>query len=148
MKHLQTLVIIDQVDLVVQVQRVEVEKECLESHEGYSVSVHPRPFVRVAGNNNFAEGITDVAQRVGLLLPLLGIGDGKRRLYVYAFGCLVDHKIDFACYLGSSSVYHGVCGDPIIKWQSSGSLVPFLTQAEIPGPKLMFGTKCPSMMSR
>ena len=45
------------------------------------------------------------------MLALSGIGDGKRRLYVYALGCLVDHKVDFACYLGSDSVDHGVCGD-------------------------------------
>ena len=52
-----------------------------------------------------------MAQRIGLLLSLSWVGDGKRRLHVYALGCLVDHKVDFACYLGSGSVDYGVCGD-------------------------------------
>ena len=65
-------------------ERVGVEKEGLKSHEGYSVSVHPWPFVWVAGNHNLAEGITDMAQRIGLLLSFFGVGDGKRRLYVYS----------------------------------------------------------------
>ena len=42
-------------------QRSGVEEKGLESHEGYSVSVHPWPFVRVAGNHNLAEGIADMA---------------------------------------------------------------------------------------
>ena len=52
-----------------------------------------------------------MAQGIGLLCSFLRIGDGKRRLHVYARGCLVDHKVDFACYLGSCSVDYRVCGD-------------------------------------
>ncbi len=38
-------------------KRVGIEKEGLKSHEGYSVSIHPRPFVGVAVDHNLAEGI-------------------------------------------------------------------------------------------
>ena len=43
-------------------ERVGVEEEGLKSHEGYSVSIHPWPFVWVAGKHNLAEGIADMAQ--------------------------------------------------------------------------------------
>ena len=52
-----------------------------------------------------------MAKGAGLLRAFFCVGDGKRRLHVYALRCLVDHKVDFACYLGSSPVDCRIGGD-------------------------------------
>ena len=36
----------------------------------------------------------------------------------------------------------------IIRWQSKTAFVRFRTALMMPGPKVMFGTKCPSITSR
>src|SRR3989338_3209832 len=45
----------------------------------------------------------------------------------------------------NTSMY--LSGSEIIRWTSNGSFVAFLIEATIAGPKVMFGTKCPSITS-
>ena len=88
-----------------------IEEKCLKPHEGYSAFVHPWSFVWVASDHDLAEGVANMAKRICLLFSLCRIWDGKRRLDVDAFVCLVDYKVDFARHLGSGSVDYRVCGD-------------------------------------
>lgn len=92
-------------------ERVGVEEKSLKSYEQNAVLIHPWRFVSIASNDNFAERVADIAKGAGLLRAFFCVRDGERRLHVYALGCLVDHKVDFACYLGSNPVDCRIGGD-------------------------------------
>ena len=92
-------------------ERVGGEKKSLKSYEQNAVLIHPWRFVSIASDDNFAERVTDIAKGAGLLRAFFCVRDGERRLHVYALGCLVDHKVDFACYLGSNPVDCRIGGD-------------------------------------
>ena len=92
-------------------ERVGVEEKSLKSYEQNAVLIHPWRFVSIASDDNFAERVTDIAKGAGLLRAFFCVRDGERRLHVYALGCLVDHKVDFACYLGSNPVDCRIGGD-------------------------------------
>lgn len=88
-----------------------VEEKSLKSYEQNAVLIHPWRFVCIASDDNFTERVTDIAKGAGLLRAFFCVRDGERRLHVYALGCLVDHKVDFACYLGSNPVDCRIGGD-------------------------------------
>ena len=92
-------------------ERVGVEEKSLKSYEQNAVLIHPWRFVCIASDDNFAERVADIAKGAGLLRAFFCVRDGERRLHVYALGCLVDHKVDFACYLGSNPVDCRIGGD-------------------------------------
>ena len=75
--------------------RLRVEEERHDADKGYAFLVHPRLFIGVASNDDFAEVVSRVGQGECFLRPLLFIGNRKGGLDVDAFGGLVDDKVDF-----------------------------------------------------
>lgn len=75
--------------------RLRFEEEGHNAHEGDAMVVKPRLLVRVSGDYDFAEVVVDVSKGKCLLFPFRMVWDGKCRLDVNAFGCLVHNEIDF-----------------------------------------------------
>ena len=76
-------------------QRMRIEEKGHNAHEGDAMVVKPRLLVGVSGDYDFAEVVFDVAKGKCFLFPFRMVWDGKCRLDVNAFGCLVHNEIDF-----------------------------------------------------
>ena len=76
-------------------QRMRIEEKGHNAHEGDAMVVKPRLLVGVSGDYDFAEVVVDVSKGKCFLFPFRMVWDGKCRLDVNAFGCLVHNEIDF-----------------------------------------------------
>lgn len=76
-------------------QRMRIEEKGHNTHEGDAMVVKPRLLVGVSGDYDFAEVVVDVSKGKCFLFPFRMVWDGKCRLDVNAFGCLVHNEIDF-----------------------------------------------------
>ena len=76
-------------------QGMRIEEKGHNAHEGDAMVVKPRLLVGVSGDYDFAEVVFDVAKGKCFLFPFRMVWDGKCRLDVNAFGCLVHNEIDF-----------------------------------------------------
>ena len=77
------------------VDAVRVKKEWTKAHKSDAVVVHPRLFVGLAGNDDFAKAIFDESQRFGFLRALFGSVYHEGGLDVHTLGSLVDNEVDF-----------------------------------------------------
>ena len=76
-------------------QRMRIEEKGHNAHEGDAMVVKPRLLVGVSGDYDFAEVVVDASKGKCFLFPFRMVWDGKCRLDVNAFGCLVHNEIDF-----------------------------------------------------
>ena len=76
-------------------QRMRIEEKGHNAHEGDAMVVKPRLLVGVSGDYDFAEVVVDVSKGKCFLFPFRMVRDGKCRLDVNAFRCLVHNEIDF-----------------------------------------------------
>lgn len=76
-------------------QGMRIEEKGHNAHEGDAMVVKPRLLVGVSGDYDFAEVVFDVEKGKCFLFPFRMVWDGKCRLDVNAFRCLVHNEIDF-----------------------------------------------------
>ena len=74
---------------------MRIEEKGHNAHECDAMIVKPRLLVGVSSDYDFAEVVFDVAKGKCFLFPFRAIWDGKCRLDINAFRCLVYNEIDF-----------------------------------------------------
>ena len=76
-------------------ERLGIEEERHDAHEGDAVAVGPGLFVWIAGHNDLPEVVADVTERESLLFALFVVGDVPCGLDVKAHVAFVDDEIHF-----------------------------------------------------
>ena len=76
-------------------QRMRIEEKGHNAHECDAMIVKTWLLVGVSSDYDFAEVVFDVAKGKCFLFPFRAVWDGKCRLDINAFRCLVYNEIDF-----------------------------------------------------